>query len=346
LAEEQEIPEELYEHHQITADAKQGLLRLDKFLSDRISHLSRNRIQQAASADSILVNGKAAKPSYKVKPNDEISIVLPYPKHEFELLPEDIPLNIVYEDEFLLVLNKPDGMVVHPGHGNFSGTLVNALLYHINQLPVSPSPSVEREVRPGLVHRLDKDTTGLLVVAKEEVAMTHLARQFFDRTIDRNYVALVWGDIVEDEGTITGHIGRSRKNRTLMQVYPDGEHGKMAITHWKVIERFGYVTMVECKLETGRTHQIRVHFKEIGHPLFNDAAYGGDRILKGTTFTKYKQFVQNCFKILQRQALHAKSLGFEHPNTGKEMYFESELPEDLHELVEKWRNYSVHQEGQ
>lgn len=346
LEEEQEIPEELYEHHQFTADQKQGLLRLDKFLCDRLSHISRSRIQHAASAGSILVNGKPAKPSYKVKPGDKISIVLPYPKQEFELIAEDIPLNIVHEDKYLLVLNKPAGIVVHPGHGNFSGTLVNALIHHFKQLPVSPTPSVERETRPGLVHRLDKNTTGLLVVAKEEVAMTHLAKQFFDRTIDRKYAALVWGDLKEEEGTITGHIGRSLKNRTLMHVFPDGEYGKMAITHWKVIERLGYVTLVECKLETGRTHQIRVHFKHIGHPLFNDAAYGGDKILKGTTFTKYKQFVQNCFKILPRQALHARSLGFEHPDTGKQMHFEAELPEDMSVLVEKWRNYAVHRDMQ
>jgi len=346
LAEEQEIPEELYEHHQFTADRKQGLLRLDIFLTDRLPNISRNRIQQAASAGSILANGKAAKPSYKVKPGDEISIVLPYPKQEYELEPEDIPLDIVYEDESLLVVNKPAGIVVHPGHGNFSGTMVNALLHHFNQLPVSPTPSIEREARPGLVHRLDKDTTGLLVVAKEEVAMTQLARQFYDRTVDRNYLALIWGDLQEDEGVIKGHIGRSLKNRTLMHVFPDGEYGKMAITRWKVIERFSYVTLVECKLETGRTHQIRVHFKYIGHPLFNDAAYGGDKILKGTTFTKYKQFVQNCFKILPRQALHARSLGFEHPNTGKQMHFEVELPEDMNVLVEKWRNYSVHRDMQ
>jgi len=327
---------ELYEHHRIVCDPKQSLIRLDKFLFDRLAHTSRNRIQVAAKAGSVLVNGKAAKPSQKVKPGDEISIVLPYPQREVELAPEDIPLTVLYEDDQILVIDKQAGLVVHPGHGNWTGTLVNALLFHFGKLPSTPGAVIPR---PGLVHRLDKDTSGVMVIGKTEEALTHLARQFFDRTSDRRYNALVWGDFAEDEGTIEANIGRSVKDRTVQFVYPEGDQGKTAITRWKVLERFRYLTLVECKLETGRTHQIRVHMQWTGHPLFNDANYGGDRVLKGTTFTKYKQFVENCFKMIPRQALHARTLDIDHPLTGKRMHFESALPPDMASVLEKWRNY-------
>lgn len=333
LGEEQE----LYEHHRIVCDPKQSLIRLDKFLFDRLANTSRSRIQAAAKAGNVLVNEKAAKPSQKVKPGDAISIVLPYPQREVELLPEDIPLKTLFEDEHLVVIDKAAGLVVHPGHGNWTGTLVNALLFHFGKLPPVPGAEIPR---PGLVHRLDKDTSGVMVVGKTEEALSHLARQFFDRTSDRRYNAIVWGDFAEDEGVIEGHIGRSNKDRTVMQVFPEGEHGKAAVTRWRVIERFRYVTLVECKLETGRTHQIRAHMQWIGHPLFNDAAYGGDRILKGTTFTKYRQFVENCFALLPRQALHARTLDFDHPATGKRMRFESTLPSDMQAVLEKWRTYT------
>jgi len=329
--------QELYEHHRIVCDPGQSLTRLDKFLFDRLSQTSRNRIQVAAKAGNVLVNGKPAKPSQKVKPLDEISIVLPYPMREVELLPEDIPLNVLYEDEHILVLDKQAGLVVHPGHGNWTGTLVNALLFHFGKLPSTPGSI---SPRPGLVHRLDKDTSGVMVIGKTEEALTHLARQFFDRTSDRRYNALVWGDFAEDEGVIEANIGRHAKDRTVQFVYHDGEQGKHALTRWKVLERFRYVTLVECKLETGRTHQIRVHMQHIGHPLFNDAPYGGNRVLKGTTFTKYKQFVENCFKVLPRQALHARTLTITHPITGKRMHFESELPADMQAALEKWRHYT------
>ena len=327
---------ELYEHHRIICDPKQSLIRLDKFLFDRLAHTSRNRIQVAAKAGSVLVNGKAAKPSQKVKPGDEISIVLPYPLREVELAPEDIPLTVLYEDDQILVIDKQAGLVVHPGHGNWTGTLVNALLFHFGKLPSTPGALVPR---PGLVHRLDKDTSGVMVIGKTEEALTNLARQFFDRTSDRRYNALVWGDFAEDEGVIEANIGRSVKDRTVQFVYPEGDQGKTAITRWKVLERFRYLTLVECKLETGRTHQIRVHMQWTGHPLFNDANYGGDRVLKGTTFTKYKQFVENCFKMIPRQALHARTLDIDHPLTGKRMHFESALPADMTSVLEKWRNY-------
>jgi 23S rRNA pseudouridine1911/1915/1917 synthase len=340
-SEQQDIPElpeeqELFEHHRIVVDPGQAPLRLDKFLFDRLAHASRTRIQTAAQSGHVLVNGKPAKPSQKVKPRDEISIVLPYPQREVELLPENIPLDILHEDEHLVVINKPAGLVVHPGHGNWTGTLVNALLFHFGQLPHVPGAEIPR---PGLVHRLDKDTSGVMVVGKTTDALTHLARQFFERTSDRRYQALVWGDFDEDEGVVEGHIGRSQKDRTVMYVYPEGEHGKPAVTRWKVVERFRYVTLVECKLETGRTHQIRVHMQWIGHPLFNDAAYGGDRILKGTTFSKYRQFVENCFTLLPRQALHARTLEFDHPATGERLRFGSPLPADMQAVVEKWRTY-------
>jgi len=311
---------------------------VDKFLMARMESTSRNKIQNAAKAGNILVNGQTVKPSYKVKPLDEISIVLAFPPREIELIPQNIPINIMYEDNDLLIVNKEAGMVVHPGHGNYTGTLVNALIYHFKDLPQQNGETI----KPGLVHRIDKNTSGILLIAKTELAQSRLAKMFFDRKVDRLYNALVWGDLKEDTGTITGHIGRSLKNRQVMEVFPGGEYGKSAITHYKVLERFGYVTLVECKLETGRTHQIRAHFKYIGHPLFNDETYGGDRILKGTTFTKYKQFVQNCFKACPRHALHAKTLKFSHPTSGKPMSFDSELAGDMKDVIEKWRHYAKH----
>ena len=325
----------LFEHYNLVVDPGQTLLRIDKFLSDRLKNATRSRLQAAADNGNILVNKQPVKSSYKVKPGDEISIVMDYPRRELKIIPENIPLSIVYEDDDLLVINKPAGMVVHPGHGNYSGTLVNALAYHFKALPLFNS----NDPRPGLVHRIDKNTSGLLVVAKTIEAKVSLSLQFFEKTTKRRYVALVWGDLENNEGTITGNIGRSLKNRQVFTVFPDGDYGKHAVTHYKVIERLGYVNLVECRLETGRTHQIRVHMKHIGHPLFNDDNYGGDQILRGTTFTKYKQFIANCFEIIPRQALHAQMLGFVHPTTGTEMMFESELPEDLSNVIIKWRNY-------
>ena len=335
---ENEVEEDdLYEHHNIVVDKGQSILRIDKFLSDRLPNTSRNKVKQAAQDGNIVVNGDAVKVNYKVKPFDEISIVLPYPPRETEVLPEDIPLDILYEDETLLVLNKPSEMVVHPGYGNYTGTLVNGLVHHFQNLPEAEG----NEGRPGLVHRLDKNTTGIMVIAKTEYALSHLAKQFFDRTSDRRYQALVWGDVKEDEGKIEGNIWRSHKNRKVMDVFPEGDIGKTAITNYKVLKRYGYVTLVEYKLDTGRTHQIRIHSKYIGHPLFNDADYGGDKILKGTTFTKYKQFIENCFALLPRQALHAKTLAFTHPETKEWMEFNSELPEDMQAVLEKWDRYVV-----
>jgi 23S rRNA pseudouridine1911/1915/1917 synthase len=331
----QEEQTELYEHFRFVADKGQSLLRIDKFLAARIENASRTKVQAAAEAGNILVNGKAAKSNYKVKPCDVVTVVLPHPPRELELIPQDIPIDIAYEDDDVLIVNKKAGMVVHPGYGNYTGTLVNALAYHLKDNPLFASG----ELRPGLVHRIDKDTSGILVIAKNEMAMNKLANQFFNRTTDRKYIALVWGELKENEGTITGNIGRNPRDRKQMFVFEDGSEGKHAVTHYKVIERLGYVTLVECKLETGRTHQIRVHFKYIGHPLFNDELYGGNEILKGTTFTKYKQFVQNCFKILPRQALHAKSLAFEHPYSKTWVAFDSELPGDMKQVIEKWRNY-------
>ncbi len=325
----------VYEHYRFIADAGQNLLRVDKFLVNRIENASRSKIQEAAAAGSILSNGKPVKSNYRVKPGDVITIVMSWPPREIEILPEDIPLNIVYEDDQLIVINKTPGMVVHPGYGNYTGTLVNALAWHFQGQDWFQS----NDPRPGLVHRIDKDTSGLLVIAKTEQAKTFLARQFFDKTTARTYQALVWGNVEEDSGTVTGHIGRSLRDRKQMTVYPDGSQGKSAVTHYKVLERLGYITHLECRLETGRTHQIRAHLKYIGHTLFNDARYGGDQILKGTTFTKYKQFVQNCFALLPRQALHAKSLGFVHPKTGAFMEFDSTLPEDMQQTIEKWRQY-------
>ncbi|MDG1743066.1 MAG: RluA family pseudouridine synthase [Polaribacter sp.] len=326
--------DDLYEHYRFTARDGQEPLRVDKFLMNFIENATRNKIQQAAKAGNILVNDIVVKSNYKVKANDVIRVVLAYPPAEKLLVAENIPLDIIYEDDAVIVVNKPAGMVVHPGHGNYTGTLVNGLIHHIENLPTNSNE------RPGLVHRIDKDTSGLLVVAKTEFAMANLSRQFFDRTTERLYYALVWGNIDEDEGRIEGNIGRSLKNRLQMAVFPDGEFGKHAVTHFKVLERLTYVTLVQCKLETGRTHQIRAHFKHIGHTLFNDERYGGDDILKGTTFTKYKQFVQNCFKVLPRQALHAKTLGFTHPTTGEFMKFNTEIPKDILNCLEKWRTYS------
>jgi 23S rRNA pseudouridine1911/1915/1917 synthase len=327
--------QELFEHHRFTADPGQSHLRIDKFLSDRLENSSRTRIQNAANAGNILVNNNPVKPNYKVKPGDLIQVVLPTPPREIELIPENIPLNIVYEDDDVLVVNKEPGMVVHPGYGNYTGTLVNALMWHFKDLPLFNSG----ESRPGLVHRLDKGTSGILVIAKNEFALNRLSKQFFDRTTDRRYNALVWGIPDPPEGTITGNVGRNIKDRKIMQVFKDESEGKTAITHYKVIEDLGYISLIECKLETGRTHQIRVHLSHLKHPLFNDEEYGGDQILKGTTFTKYQQFIKNCFKILPRQALHAKSLSFDHPVTGKRLSFDSDLPDDMQQVIEKWRKY-------
>jgi len=327
-----------FEHYKFVADNGQNPLRVDKFLLNFVEFATRNKIQQSIKAGNVRVNDAVVKSSHKVKGNDVVTIVLSYPKEKNELIPQDIPLNITYEDDEMLIVNKEAGMVVHPGFGNYDGTLVNALAFHFQNLP-----NMGEEDRPGLVHRIDKNTSGILVVAKSERAMTVLARKFADRDLNRKYIALVWGDVKEDEGTITGNIGRSLKNRKVMDVFSDGEYGKHAVSHYKVLERFGYTTLIECKLETGRTHQIRAHFKFIGHPLFNDEEYGGDVILKGTTFTKYKQFVNNCFKICPRQALHAKSLGFTHPTTNEEVFFDSELAEDMQQLVDKWRKYATHQ---
>ena len=328
--------DEMYEHFSVVVDKGQSLMRLDKFLTARMEHTSRNRIQTAADSRNILVNGTPQKSSYKVKPLDKISIVMPYPRRESEIIPENIPLDIVYEDDDIIVVNKAAGMVVHPGVGNHSGTLVHALSYHLRDLEMFS----EGNARAGLVHRIDKDTSGLLVVAKNERAHASLAKQFFDHTIYRRYVALVWGNIAEDEGTIIGHIGRNPKDRLQMFVFPNGEDGKHAVTHYKVLRRYGYVTLVECRLETGRTHQIRVHMSWQGHPLFNDERYGGNRILKGTTFVKYKQFIENCFKLIPRQSLHARALGFDHPSTGGYVQFESELPDDMRAVLQKWDNYT------
>jgi 23S rRNA pseudouridine1911/1915/1917 synthase len=328
--------QELFEHYRFIADPGQSMLRIDKYLSFRLESTSRTRIQNAANAGNILVNNNTVKPNYKVKPGDIVQIVLPAPPRDIELVPQNIPLQIVYEDDDVVVVNKEPGMVVHPAYGNYSGTLVNALMWHFKDLPLFQTG----ELRPGLVHRIDKNTSGILVIAKNELSLNRLSKQFFDRTTGRKYIALVWGKPEPSEGTITGYVGRNIRDRKIMQVFPDGIMGKPAITHYKVLEDFGYISMVECKLETGRTHQIRVHFSYIRHPLFNDGEYGGDQILKGTTFTKYQQFVKNCFKILPRQALHAKSLSFDHPVTGERLSFDSELPEDMKQVIEKWRSYT------
>lgn len=330
--------QDLYEHLRVIVDKGQSLLRIDKFLMHRIENASRNRIQNAIDSGSVLVNDKPVKASYKVKPLDVISVVLPHPPRDTEVYPENIPLDMIYEDDDVILVNKPAGMVVHPGYNNYNGTLVNALVYHFQQLPQLPG----NDGRPGLVHRIDKDTSGLLLISKNERAMTYLARQFFDHSISRKYIALVWGDLAED-GTVTGYIGRSLKDRKIMSIYDDETKGKWAVTHYKILKRYNYVTLIECQLETGRTHQIRAHMKHIGHPLFNDSTYGGNRIVKGTVFSKYRQFIENCFEIMPRQALHAQSLGFIHPSTKKYIYFESELPEDFQAVIHKWDNYVANQ---
>ena len=326
---------ELFEHYRFLADPGQTPLRIDKFLFNKLEGTSRSRIQAAANAGNILGNGRPVKPNYRVKPGDLLSIVLPHPPRKIELIPEDIPLDIIHEDDDVIVLNKEAGLVVHPGYGNYTGTMVNALMYHLKDNPLFHSG----EERPGLVHRIDKNTSGLLVVAKNELALNKLASQFFHKTSKRTYWALVWGDMKEDAGTISGHIGRNPKDRKQMFVFPEGDQGKEAITHFRVLERLGYVNLVECTLETGRTHQIRVHFQHLRHPLFNDPEYGGDQILRGTTFTKYRQFVQNCFNLLPGQALHARTLGFTHPSSGEEILFEAPLPEGFHSVLQKWRSY-------
>lgn len=327
--------QELYEHLRILCDKGQKLVRIDKFLMNRVEHASRTRIQAAAESGSLLVNGKPTKSSYKVKPFDLITMVLPHPPKDTEIYPEDIPIHIVHEDDDVLVLYKVPGMVVHPGHNNVSGTLVNALAWHFKDLPFA----TENNIRPGLVHRIDKNTSGLLVIAKNEFAMTFLAKQFFDHSIDREYYALVWGDVAADKGTVTGYIGRSARDRRVFQLYPDETKGKWSVTHYEVLERMHYVTLIRCKLETGRTHQIRVHMQSIGHPLFSDDTYGGNRIVKGTQFAKFSQFVENNFAIMPRQALHARSLGFIHPGTRERVYYEYELPEDFTTVLQRWRDY-------
>ena len=326
---------DLFEHHQFKADSGQEPLRVDKFLMNRIENATRNKIQQAAKSGFIFVNEKNVKSNYKVKPGDLAKVMFAYPPYENLLIGEKMPLEIVFEDDSLLVINKPPGLVVHPGHGNYSGTLLNGLISHFENLPSN------KDGRPGLVHRIDKDTSGLLVVAKTEESMTHLAKQFYLKSSKRKYNALVWGIVEKEEGTIDENLARDPKNRLIMSVPQNKELGKKAVTHYKILERFNYLTLLECQLETGRTHQIRAHMKHIGHPIFNDQRYGGDKILKGTIFNKYKQFVQNCFKIMPRQALHAKSLGFVHPSTNKQLNFECELPKDFSESLIKWRNYST-----
>ncbi|MFY0607537.1 MAG: RluA family pseudouridine synthase [Cyclobacteriaceae bacterium] len=340
MSEEQEEPleEELFEHFHIVVDPKQTLLRIDKFLMDRIPNATRNKVQVGIKDGFVKVNDQLVKPNYKVRPGDSIHIYLTEPPRDEEVVPEDIPLNIVFEDKDLLIVNKEAGMVVHPAYQNWSGTLVNGLAYHFKNLPEMEG----NEGRPGLVHRIDKDTSGLLVIAKSEQAMSGLAKQFFDHSIERTYYALVWGDVEEDEGTINVNVGRSLKDRRITAAFPEGDFGKRAVTHFKVLKRLRYVTLVKCNLETGRTHQIRAHMKYIGHPLFNDATYGGDQVLKGTVFTKYKQFVNNCFKAMPRQALHAKTLGFIHPVTKETVQFDSDLPEDFESVLEKWENYVTH----
>ena len=326
--------DELFGYKSIVVDKGQQPLRVDRFLMDRLHQISRNKIQRIAKGGGLSVNDECVKSNYKVKADDRVVVSLPHEKEQIEILPENIPLDIVFEDDDVLVINKPAGLVVHPGYGNHTGTLVNALAFHFKNLPVREEPD-----RPGIVHRLDKGTTGLMVVAKSDIAMTNLAKQFFDRTSQRHYWALVWGEPDPLEGIIEGNIGRSLKDRKVMTVFQDGEFGKTAVTSYKTLEKLGYVSLIECKLETGRTHQIRAHFKWIGHPLFGDVEYGGNRIMKGTTFNKFKQFVDNNLKILPRQALHAKTLGFAHPVTGKWMQFDSELPEDMTQVIERWENY-------
>jgi 23S rRNA pseudouridine1911/1915/1917 synthase len=347
---QQETPEildedqEMYEHFHFKVDPGQEPMRIDKFILLKISHGTRTKVQHAIDSGNVLVNKKVTKSSYKVRPGDDISVIFPYPKREIELIPENIPLNIVYEDDDLMIINKQAGLVVHPGVGNFTGTLMNALMYHIGNLPQAEKKLSDKDpfsqLRPGLVHRIDKNTSGLLVIAKNDLALNKLSKAFHQKDVKRRYVALVWGTVKEEEGTVTAHIGRDLRDRKKMAAFPDGSHGRHAVTHYKVLQRFNYVTLIECRLETGRTHQIRVHMAYIGHPIFNDEVYGGNKILKGQAMGKYVQFVENCFKMLPRQALHAQSLGFIHPVTGKEMYFESDLPADMQTVIEKWDKYS------
>ncbi len=334
----QDNNDELYERFSITIDKGQEPLRIDKFLMQRLEGATRNKLQQSINLGMVTVNGKDVKPNYKVKPGDSVIIFSDMSPEETDIVPEKLNLDIAYEDADLIIINKPAGMVVHPGSGNYSGTLLNGISWYLQQ----QTPGISEDALPrfGMVHRIDKNTSGLLVLAKTDKAMRHLAKQFFDHTISRKYVALVWGDVAEDEGTIIAHVGRHQRFRKLFEAYPEGDHGKEAITHYRVLERFGYVTLVECILETGRTHQIRVHMKHIGHPLFNDDFYGGDKIVKGTVYSKYKQFVDNCFDICKRQALHAKTLGFVHPATGQNVLFETPMPPDMATLIEKWRKYS------
>ena len=328
--------EEVYEHHKQIVDDNQITMRIDKFIVNQIANMTRNKIQKLADQGFVFVNDMPVKSSYKIKPKDVIKILKDFPKRDNKLVPQDIPVTIVYEDEHLVIVNKEPGMVVHPSYGHYTGTLLNALKFHIGKLA-----ECEDDTRPGLVHRIDKNTSGIIVVAKTPHALVHLQKQFYDRITSRRYRALVWGDFDHDQGTITGNIGRSLRNRKVMDVFPEGdEYGRHAVTHYTVLERFGYVTLVECMLETGRTHQIRAHFKHIGHPLFNDETYGGDKVLRGTTFSKYKQFVQNCFKIMPRHALHAKSLGFHHPKSNEWIQFDSDLPKDLSSVIDRWRRYT------
>ena len=338
----QDDEQDLYEHHRIVVDKGQELIRIDKFIVNRIQNATRNKVQNAIDAGNIKVNENTVKANYRIKPFDVITIFYAHPPSDTELIPENIPLTIVYEDKDVVVVNKEPGMVVHPAYGHYSGTLVHALAYHFKNLPDNKQIIDGKEIsRPGLLHRIDKNTSGILIIAKNEIAMQKLSKDFFHHNLDRRYIALVWGDFEENEGTITAHVGRNLKNRKIMDTFPKGEYGKSAITHYKVLERFGYVTLIECKLETGRTHQIRVHMKHLGHPLFNDNEYGGDKIIKGTTFAKYKQFVENCFELCPRQALHAKSLEITHPSTGKILKFDSQLPTDMQGVIEKWRVYST-----
>ncbi len=332
---EEELDDELFEHHRIVVDGRQGQLRIDRFLMDRLANVTRTKVQDGIHEGFVRVNEKPVKPNYKIRPHDVITISFPQPPRDTDVVPENIPLDIVYEDTEVLIINKPPGMVVHPAYQNWTGTVVNALAYHFQHLPQMKG----NEGRPGLVHRIDKDTSGLLVIAKTETALTKLARQFFDHTIERTYWALVWGEPESERGTIDVNLGRGPKDRRVTVAFPAGQGGRTAITHYSVLKRFRYVSLVECKLETGRTHQIRAHMKYIGHTIFNDATYGGDQVLKGTTFSKYKQFVENCFKLMPRQALHAKTLGFVHPGTGKFMQFDSELPNDFQSVLEKWEGY-------
>lgn len=331
---ESQLNDELYEHFSFKVDKGQEPLRIDKFLMNRIENASRNKIQIAAKNGFIYANDNPVKQNYKVKPGDEVKVMFTHPPYENLLEPEKIDFEIIYEDKDVLVVNKPPNLVVHPGHGNYTGTLLNGILYHVNELPENSSG------RPGLVHRIDKDTSGLLVVAKTEIAMRNLSEQFFLKQTERKYIALTWGSFNENKGTVDNYLSRDKKNRMIMSVTEDESYGKRAITHYKVLQEFNYVSLIECQLETGRTHQIRAHMKYLGNPIFNDERYGGNKIIKGTIFTKYKQFVENCFKILPRQALHAQSLGFNHPRTNKQMKFESQLPEDISLCLEKWKNYS------